>query len=209
MSSFKPSPFGSGPRTAPTEEECNVCESLGSKKPNPLLSVTIPTKPRSNPVSKPSVTQNETSEQAAVSVNSADGDSWASAAAPGITEIGNAGWTTLHTMAAYYPESATTEHQAVARQFLFSFSRLFPCKWCADDFAEYMEKHKPRVETRTEFSQWMCEAHNHVNQKLGKPLFDCSTVDQRWSKMTQKVHRLAAAAKSQSGASEAADQRKS
>jgi len=26
----------------------------------------------------------------------------------------------------------------------------------------------------------MCEAHNMVNRKLEKPLFDCSKVNERW-----------------------------
>jgi FAD-linked sulfhydryl oxidase len=38
----------------------------------------------------------------------------------------------------------------------------------------------PRVSSRQEFGQWLCEAHNEVNQKLGKELFDCSKVDERW-----------------------------
>lgn len=29
-------------------------------------------------------------------------------------------------------------------------------------------------------SQWLCRMHNKVNVKLGKPVFDCSKVDQRW-----------------------------
>lgn len=38
----------------------------------------------------------------------------------------------------------------------------------------------PAVESRQEFSQWMCRLHNEVNQRLGKKMFDCSKVDQRW-----------------------------
>lgn len=31
-----------------------------------------------------------------------------------------------------------------------------------------------------ELSQWLCRLHNKVNDKLGKPIFDCSKVNERW-----------------------------
>jgi FAD-linked sulfhydryl oxidase len=37
-------------------------------------------------------------------------------------------------------------------------------------------KHPPKVESRKELSQYMCELHNEVNKYLGKPVFDCSKV---------------------------------
>ena len=30
------------------------------------------------------------------------------------------------------------------------------------------------------FAQWLCRIHNKVNVKLGKPVFDCRFVNQRW-----------------------------
>jgi len=38
----------------------------------------------------------------------------------------------------------------------------------------------PKVGTRQDFAQWMCEMHNSVNERLRKPAFDCSKVDERW-----------------------------
>lgn len=49
-----------------------------------------------------------------------------------------------------------------------------------------MKEHPPRLDSRDEFSQWMCEMHNHVNRHLGKPEFDCSKVDQRWRRQIPK-----------------------
>lgn len=43
-----------------------------------------------------------------------------------------------------------------------------------------LKSHPPKVENREEFSHWMCEMHNEVNERLGKKLFDCSKVDERW-----------------------------
>ena len=39
---------------------------------------------------------------------------------------------------------------------------------------------KPRLSGRSEFGNWMCEAHNVVNKKLGKKEFDCSKWEERW-----------------------------
>lgn len=33
---------------------------------------------------------------------------------------------------------------------------------------------------RYDLSLWMCQAHNHVNERLGKEPFDCKKVDERW-----------------------------
>lgn len=31
-----------------------------------------------------------------------------------------------------------------------------------------------------DFSQWLCRLHNKINVKVGKPVFDCSKVNERW-----------------------------
>ena len=38
----------------------------------------------------------------------------------------------------------------------------------------------PRVSSREDFGRWMCEAHNAVNDKLGKERFDCNKWEERW-----------------------------
>jgi FAD-linked sulfhydryl oxidase len=88
-------------------------------------------------------------------------------------------------MAAYYPQRPTEEKKEEARQFLTLFARLFPCKVCAKDFEQILAQHPPRLDSQKEFSLWLCEAHNHVNRKLGKPDFDCTQVDQRWKAKLQ------------------------
>ena len=47
-----------------------------------------------------------------------------------------------------------------------------------------MKEAPPRVESRGAFAVWVCEQHNLVNEKLGKPLFPCdlATLDKRWRK---------------------------
>ncbi|GIY83669.1 FAD-linked sulfhydryl oxidase ALR [Caerostris darwini] len=95
-------------------------------------------------------------------------------------ELGHATWSFLHTMAAYFPKKATSDQQKDMKQFISLFSKFYPCKECAEDFHKDISSNPPTTSGRYELSQWFCRAHNNVNKKLGKPLFDCSTIDERW-----------------------------
>lgn len=101
---------------------------------------------------------------------------------PDVEGLGRAAWTLLHSMTATYPTAPSPGQQTDARQFLTSFSRLYPCWVCAEDFQQWMSdpNNAPRVSSRDEFGQWMCEAHNAVNVKLGKEQFNCARWQERW-----------------------------
>ncbi|XP_055350500.1 FAD-linked sulfhydryl oxidase ALR-like [Paramacrobiotus metropolitanus] len=96
-------------------------------------------------------------------------------------QLGRATWTFLHTMAAHYPATPTEQQKADMKSFLHLFSQFYPCWYCAKDLREDMKDDVPDTASRSRFSQWMCRIHNRVNRKLGKPLFDCAKVDERWS----------------------------
>ena len=101
---------------------------------------------------------------------------------PDVEALGRSTWTFLHTMSASYPPQASPTQQKEMRQFLGLFSRLYPCWTCAEDFQEWMKSpgNEPRVSSRGEFGKWMCEAHNEVNRKLGKEVFECERWEERW-----------------------------
>jgi len=101
---------------------------------------------------------------------------------PDVEQLGRSSWTLLHSIAATYPERPSVQQQQDASQFVSSFSRLYPCHWCATDFQKWMKEsgNAPKVSSRQEFGQWLCEAQNEVNQKLGKEKFDCSKWEERW-----------------------------
>ncbi|PMD67118.1 mitochondrial FAD-linked sulfhydryl oxidase-like protein ERV1 [Hyaloscypha bicolor E] len=99
---------------------------------------------------------------------------------PDVEELGRSSWTLLHSITASYPISPTLTEQSQVRQFMGLFSKLYPCWVCAEDFQDFMAKNRVRAESREEFGQWMCEAHNDVNRKLGKKEFDCSKWEERW-----------------------------
>lgn len=63
--------------------------------------------------------------------------------APGLKEIGRAGWTVLHTFAAYYPNSPSVSDQFHALAFVGTFAALFPCGHCASEFKEIIEEVHP------------------------------------------------------------------
>ncbi|QKX62966.1 uncharacterized protein TRUGW13939_10134 [Talaromyces rugulosus] len=103
---------------------------------------------------------------------------------PDVEQLGRSTWTLLHSLTASYPTTASNEQQTDMRSFLGLFSKLYPCWVCADDFRSWMAdpsgKNEPRLSSRAEFGQWMCEAHNAVNRKLGKKEFDCNFWEERW-----------------------------
>ncbi|RAL10793.1 flavin-linked sulfhydryl oxidase [Aspergillus homomorphus CBS 101889] len=101
---------------------------------------------------------------------------------PDVEELGRSTWTLLHSLTAAYPAQATAAQQTEMRTFLGLFSRLYPCWVCAGDFRAWMgtPQNEPRLATRQEFGDWMCQAHNEVNRKLGKKEFDCRLWEERW-----------------------------
>ncbi|KAK4099931.1 hypothetical protein N658DRAFT_508317 [Parathielavia hyrcaniae] len=99
---------------------------------------------------------------------------------PDVETLGRSTWTLLHSIAATYPPAPTPSEQSDLRSFMRLFSRLYPCWVCAEDFQAYMRKRDVRAGSRDEFGNWLCEAHNEVNRKLGKPTFDCAKWEERW-----------------------------
>ncbi|VDL73231.1 unnamed protein product [Nippostrongylus brasiliensis] len=95
-------------------------------------------------------------------------------------QLGRSTWDLLHTMTVYYPETPSEEHKKAASSFMDSLSKTYPCDFCAKDLRENLKKDPPKVATRKEFALWMCQLHNKVNKKTGKPEFDCSKVFERW-----------------------------
>lgn len=102
---------------------------------------------------------------------------------PDVEALGRSTWTLLHTMAANYPPRPTATQQTDMSSFLRTFSLFYPCWVCAEDLREWMAKreNQPVLDQGwAGLGQWMCRAHNEVNEKLGKEQFDCKLWRQRW-----------------------------
>ena len=100
---------------------------------------------------------------------------------PDVNEIGTGSWTLLHTMSVYLPQTELSKQQkSDVGQFMSILSRTYPCNHCAEDLKKDLKDDPPKVQTGKDYAQWLCQLHNKVNVKLGKPTFDCSKVYERW-----------------------------
>ncbi|KAK9502690.1 hypothetical protein O3M35_011407 [Rhynocoris fuscipes] len=95
-------------------------------------------------------------------------------------ELGRSTWGFLHSMAAYYPEQPSTSQQSKMMDLIQNFSHFYPCEHCAKHLREDLKTSPPNVTSADALSQWFCQMHNRVNVRLGKPVFDCSRVKERW-----------------------------
>jgi len=83
-------------------------------------------------------------------------------------------------MAAAYPVEPTQEQKATVITFLNSFALMYPCRECGTHFQKLLEKYPIKNGSRLEFANYMCFLHNKVNERLKKPIFDCSKVLEYW-----------------------------
>ncbi|XP_076173295.1 evr1_Alr domain-containing protein Alr isoform X2 [Ptiloglossa arizonensis] len=95
-------------------------------------------------------------------------------------ELGSKTWSFLHTMVAYYPDHPSEEQKSDMSKFFYIFSTFYPCYVCAEDLREQLKHFPPQTDSQKKLSHWLCNIHNEINKKLGKPKFDCNLVDQRW-----------------------------
>ncbi|KAI8380350.1 augmenter of liver regeneration [Blakeslea trispora] len=93
-------------------------------------------------------------------------------------QLGRAAWTLLHTAAAYYPDRPAPSQMDSMRAFITSIIDNYPC--FGEEFKASIEQEPVRVGNRKKLSAWLCRQHNKVNEKLGKPSFDCSLVFDKW-----------------------------
>ena len=100
---------------------------------------------------------------------------------PDITELGHATWTFLHSAAAYYPDAPRAEQRAAMRALLDALPHVYPCSMCAEELREEYQRpaaddaaRAAAVSDGAALRRWVCELHNGVNARLGKPLWDCA-----------------------------------
>jgi FAD-linked sulfhydryl oxidase len=73
--------------------------------------------------------------------------------------------------------------------FFAAFARFYPCPWCAKDFRKNVETKPVKTASRKELCRWLCDQHNIVNKKIGKPEFSCdiNDLDERWRKSEKEA----------------------
>ncbi|WVO13708.1 hypothetical protein L204_101329 [Cryptococcus depauperatus] len=92
-------------------------------------------------------------------------------------ELGRSAWKVLHLMTLRYPDEPTEDDRRTLKSFFHLFSRLYPCGECAQEFQKLLKTYPPQTSSRKSASLWLCYVHNLVNARLGKPEFDCLTLD--------------------------------
>ncbi|CAM1503072.1 Fc.00g078480.m01.CDS01 [Cosmosporella sp. VM-42] len=91
-------------------------------------------------------------------------------------ELGRATWKFLHTMMARFPEEPTKEDRMALETFIHLFARLYPCGQCASHFRKLLAQYPPQTSSRNAAAGWACFAHNIVNERVHKPIFDCNKI---------------------------------
>jgi FAD-linked sulfhydryl oxidase len=79
-------------------------------------------------------------------------------------------------MMARFPEEPTANDRMALETFIHLFSRLYPCGDCAKHFRQLLAEYPPQTSSRNAAAGWLCFAHNIVNERLQKEIFDCNNI---------------------------------
>src|SRR5215831_14707163 len=91
-------------------------------------------------------------------------------------EYGSSLWKILHSYTANLPEKVSSNDRRNFKHTVLDLVDKYPCSDCKDHALSYLKAHKPKSNTRQDYFNFLCEFHNEVNQKTGKPTQDCSTL---------------------------------
>jgi hypothetical protein len=98
-------------------------------------------------------------------------------------ELGQAGWTVLHTAAAVFPNKPTPAQVGHFHAFITSWANVYACSHCAYHMRQMLIRKPPSVVMdKRSASRYVCELHNEVNEMLQKPTYNCDpdVVLRRW-----------------------------
>ncbi|KAI5970223.1 hypothetical protein CANMA_000835 [Candida margitis] len=91
-------------------------------------------------------------------------------------ELGRATWRLFHTILARYPDEPSTHERTTLNNYIQLFAQVYPCGDCARHFQKLLSKYPPQTKSRKTAALWGCDIHNKVNDRLGKPQYDCTTI---------------------------------
>jgi hypothetical protein len=99
---------------------------------------------------------------------------------------GPSGWLFLHSITFGYPYKIDpTNPEHIAKQndyyrFFYYLGKVMPCKYCRDSYMNFFTKQSPmsKLGSRKEFSKWLYDIHNLVNDKLGVPSCERPTFEE-------------------------------
>lgn len=89
---------------------------------------------------------------------------------------GPLGWLTLHSTACAYPESPLPQERQLMTTWLDMFRDTITCPSCRDHFTQLLANYRAQfpnmLESRHEFVMFTFRAHNAVNRRLKKPVYN-------------------------------------
>ncbi|GMM38316.1 flavin-linked sulfhydryl oxidase [Saccharomycopsis crataegensis] len=91
-------------------------------------------------------------------------------------ELGRSTWKLLHNVLARYPDHPTDTEKDSLKQFFNYFVQVYPCGDCAQHFQKLLDKFPPQVNSKQTAALWGCHIHNKVNERLQKPIYDCTGI---------------------------------
>ena len=90
---------------------------------------------------------------------------------------GRSWWTVIHNLAAEYPDFPNPTEKIKAKRTFNYLIDKFVCKDCVNHAKDYIKQNgEPDFSSRTTLSNYFCNMHNAVNERLGKPKVDCSSI---------------------------------
>ena len=99
---------------------------------------------------------------------------------------GPSGWLFLHCISFGYPykiDPTNPEHlekQNDYYRFFYYLGKVLPCKYCRNSYMEFFTQLSPmsKLGSRKEFTKWLYDIHNLVNDKLGVPKCDVPSFEE-------------------------------
>jgi len=88
-------------------------------------------------------------------------------------------WYVIHSLPLYIKTyDQRTRSEIVG--FLYDVALTHPCSVCSGHFMQYQKDNPWTGNSLAELVFWLCNFHNNLNTKLGKPWFDCKKYAERW-----------------------------
>jgi hypothetical protein len=89
---------------------------------------------------------------------------------------GPLGWMTLHSVSHNYPDAPNSQEKQLASQWIDLFRDCITCPSCQGHFTELLANYRSTypyyLDSRTEFILFTYRAHNTVNRRLDKPVYN-------------------------------------
>lgn len=95
-------------------------------------------------------------------------------------------WATMEFIAFNYPLEPSYSDKMDTFNFYSSLAKTLPCASCRKHFQQLIFNDLPlkdALDNRDTLSKWMVEAHNRVNDRLGKPRMAFDVVEKKYQQM--------------------------